>query len=108
MDFKLENTHSHNSKIHKINSEETEKRLKTARSDCSTGDDKFPIKSIKPVALHFATPLTFIINLFIQNKNCPDMWKIARISPIPKFRTPEQFSHHRPKYLYYQIVDTDC
>ena len=108
MDFKLENTYSHNSKIHKINSEETEKRLKTARSDCSTGDDKFSIKSIKSVALHIATPHTFIINLLIQNKKCPDLWKITRISPIPKFRTPEQLSHHRPKYLYYQIVDTDC
>ena len=40
MDFKLGNTHSHSSKIHKTNSEETEKRLKTARSDCLTGDDK--------------------------------------------------------------------
>ena len=108
MDLKLGNTHSHSSKIHKTNSEETEKRLKTARSDCSTGDDKSPVKSIKPVASQIAAPLRFIINLFIQNEKCPDMSKIARISPIPKFRTPEQLSHHRPNYLYYQIVERDC
>ena len=47
MVFKLENTHSHSFKIHKISIEEMEKELKTASSDCSTGDDNIPIELIQ-------------------------------------------------------------
>ena len=42
-------------------------------------------------ASYVTTPLTIIINNFRQNKKFPDLWKIARISPIVIIRTLEQF-----------------
>ena len=83
MVFKSENTHSHSFKIRKISIEETEKELKTTRSDCTTGDDT-------PVELYNATPL--IINNFIQNENiqacgiCKDKFNTENLSARTTFR----------------------
>ena len=51
---------------------------------------------IKPVAEHLESPLTFIINNFIVTSTFPGMWKIARISPIPKIVNPSQLKDYRP------------
>ena len=61
-------------------------------------------------ASYITTPLTIIINNFRQNKKFPDLWKIARISPIVIIRTPEQCSDDRPIYIDFAsiISETNC
>lgn len=61
--FKI--SHSHSFKIHKISIDETEKELKTAFSDCSTGDDNIHMQLIKPIASYIAIPLTIILNSIV-------------------------------------------
>ena len=51
---------------------------------------------IKPVAEYLESPLTFIINNFIVTSTFPGIWKIARISPIPKIVNPSQLKDYRP------------
>ena len=46
--------------------------------------DNIPVSFIKPVAEYLESPLTFIINNLIVTSTFPGLWKIARISPIPK------------------------
>ena len=58
--------------------------LKNLRSDCSCGPDNIPVKFIKLVAEHLASPLTHILNNCIAKSTFPSLWKIARISAIPK------------------------
>ena len=55
-------------------------------------------------ASYITTPLTIIINNFRQNKKFPDLWKIARISPIVIIRTPEQCSDDRPIYIDFASI----
>ena len=52
------------------------------RNDCSTGYDHIPATFIKPVSEFLVSPITFIINNFIKINQFPDIWKLARISPI--------------------------
>ena len=58
--------------------------LKNLRSDCPWGPDNIPVKFIKLVAEHLASPLTHILNNCIAKSTFPSLWKIARISASPK------------------------
>ena len=66
------------------------------RMDCSTGVDQIPVKFIKLVAEDLAGPLTYIINTCIESAFFPQIWKTARISPIPKILHPEDEEDYRP------------
>ena len=66
--------------------------MKMIRNDCSTGYDHIPASFIKPVTEFLASPITFIINNFIKINQFPDIWKLARISPIPKIQRPVEFN----------------
>ena len=68
--------------------ENIEKRIKTIRNDCSTGYDHIPVSFIKPVSEFLVSPITFIINNFIKINQFPDIWKHAKVSPIPKIQLP--------------------
>jgi hypothetical protein len=48
------------------------------------------------VAEHLACPLTSIINKCIRNAYFPKLWKIARVSPIPKVENPTSNDQLRP------------
>ena len=52
------------------------------RNDCSMGYNHIPATFIKPVSEFLVSPITFIINNFIKINQFPDIWKLARISPI--------------------------
>ena len=65
-------------------------------SDTSTGPELIPVKFIKPVAEYITSPLTHIINSFIKTNSFPDVWKLARISPIPKTDNPVNEHNMRP------------
>ena len=76
--------------------ENIEKCKKMIRNDCSTGYDHIPVIFIKPVSEFLASPKTFIINNFIKINQFPDIWKLARISPIPKIQLPVELKDYRP------------
>ena len=71
------------------------KEMRNLRSDCSTGVDQIPVRFIKLVATDLASPLTHIINACIDSSMVPSLWKIARISPIPKVDRPVM-ENYRP------------
>ncbi|CAB4002145.1 Hypothetical predicted protein, partial [Paramuricea clavata] len=70
--------------------------IKGLRSDCSTGTDQIPVKYIKLAADWIASPLTHIINHYISNNSFPKIWKLARVSPIPKTDHPVELDDFRP------------
>ena len=72
------------------------KNFKTLRSDRSTGADQIPTTFIKLAADHLAGPLTRIINSCITEAYFPKLWKIARVSPIPKVDNPTTNDELRP------------
>ena len=72
------------------------KEIKELRSDSSTGADQIPVRFIKSVANDLASPLAHIINACIEMSTFPSLWKIARISPIPKVESPFGENDFRP------------
>ena len=72
------------------------KSLKSPRNDCSTGYNNNQVSFIKPIAKYIASPLTFIINNLIEESKFPDLWKIARLSPIPKVTNPTELKDYGP------------
>ena len=79
-----------------VSREEVFKAIKTLRSDCSTGADQIPTTFINLVADHLAGPLTRIINGCITEAQFLELWKIARVSPIPKVDNPTINDELRP------------
>ena len=70
---KLENTHSHSLKIHKISIDETEKKkLKNYAPCLFIRRYNIRMQLINPIASYVATPLTVIRN-FIQHEKFPDV-----------------------------------
>lgn len=72
------------------------KEIKELRSDSSTGADQIPVRFIKSVDNDPASLLTRIINACIETSTFPSLWKIARISPIPKVKSPVGENDFRP------------
>lgn len=79
-----------------VTTESVSKIIKTLRSDCSTGADHIPTRFVKLVAEHLADPLTTIINNCIANAYFPKLWKVARVSPVPKTDNPIANDQLRP------------
>ena len=77
--------------------ENIEKCIKMIRNDCSTGFDHIPAFFTKPVSEFLVfSPITFIINNFIKINQFPDIWKLAKIKPIPKMQKPVELKDYRP------------
>ena len=66
------------------------------RIDCSTGCDQIQSKYLKISADIISSPLTHILNCFINTNTFPAAWKTARVSPIPKVDFPTESDHYRP------------
>ena len=64
------------------------RKIDKHRSDTSTGIDQMLVKFVKLARVHIPGPLTQIINRCIATSSFPRLWKIARISPIPKVDEP--------------------
>ena len=72
------------------------KFLKLLKNDTSTGPDDIPAKFIKPVIDIVCSPLTHIINTFINKQKFPHSWKLCRVCPIPKVTNPIDNTRYRP------------
>jgi len=80
----------------KFSTEQTRKAITSSKNNTSTGPDNIKIQHLKhlgPAALNF---LTDIYNLSIQQNIIPQIWKLAKIIPIPKpNKDPNQGSSYR-------------
>ena len=82
--------------LSQVSSDDIQKHISKLRNDCSTGDDTIPTKFIKPVAEYLAPVLADIINQAITQRTFPELWKIARVSAVPKVKNPVQPCDFRP------------
>ncbi len=86
----------HSFALRQVSPKEVIREIGKLRMDCSTGVDQIPVKFIKLVAEDLAGPLTYIINTCIESSFFPQIWKTARISPIPKLLHPKDETDYRP------------
>ena len=75
---------------------EVHKTLLGLRDDCSCGSDQIPAKFLKAAVDHITSPIVHLINSSIDCCIFPDLWKTARIVPIPKVDNPTKMKDFRP------------
>ena len=78
-----------------VSYKDVEQCLRLLRNDCSTGYDEIPAMFVKLVVEFLVSPLTFVINNYIATTYFPDVWKTARITPIPKITQPVELKDNR-------------
>ncbi|XP_046801406.1 uncharacterized protein LOC124418642 [Lucilia cuprina] len=62
----------------------------------AVGYDGIPIKYLKLIFPVIAKPLIFIFNKIITTSEFPSIWKIGRIVPVPKIKSPRLATNFRP------------
>jgi hypothetical protein len=62
----------------------------------SCGFDNIPLKLVKQIIIHIATPLSVIFNKCLEQGSFPDLLKIARITPIFKNGNVDDPKNYRP------------
>ena len=83
-------------KLHCVSRQEVDQEINKLRSDTSTGMDQITVRFVKLAKDYISGPITHIINRCIVTSSFPKLWKIARISPIPKVNEPRCDADHRP------------
>ena len=68
-------------------------RLKSAKS---AGHDKIPVRLVKDAADVLCTPLASIFNVSFEKGIFPNIWKIAKVSPIFKSGQKTDLCNYRP------------
>ena len=92
----LPNTDNPSFVLNKVTPNEVMTQIGEMRSDCSTRIDQIPANFVKPVASYLASPLAHIINSCIETSSFLNVWKTAKISPIPKIVHPKCEADFRP------------
>ena len=82
--------------INQVTYSDVRKAILELRNDCSTGHDQIPAKFLKICVNEITSPITHIINSAIDSRLFPNLWKVSKISPIPKTNHPKEPSDYRP------------
>ena len=74
----------------------TDNVIRKLKNGKASGPDKVPTTIIKDVGDLIAKLLTMIFNSSLMNGVFPDIWKIARITPIFKSDAKKDMNNYRP------------
>lgn len=70
--------------IHHVENEYVEKILLSLSDDRSPGTDNLDSKLLRITAKYISTPICHIFNKCLEYGVCPDIWKEAKVIPLPK------------------------
>ena len=82
-----------------ITEEEVRKKLEKLNVNKSAGPDGIHPRVFRELSDVLAPPLTIIFNTSLKEKNIPDEWKMAIVSPIYKKGSKQKASNYRPVSL---------
>ena len=82
--------------VTKIDKVEVEQAIQQLKPKTSYGCDNIPSFLIKDCRDVFATPLTFLMNLSLSSKVFPNIWKLAKVSPVLKKGDSINVKNYRP------------
>ena len=70
--------------------------MRKLRRKKAHGIDELPPNLLKDVANEISKPLAFNINKSLSSSIVPDLWKIAKVTPLYKLDSKSDFSNYRP------------
>ena len=81
---------------------EVKKILLSIKNEKPPGIDNLDAKLLRIVADHIATPICYIFNLSLDSNMCPQIWKEAKVIPLPKNTICQRVT------CYKQTVGDNC
>ena len=79
-----------------VTPEEVKSVLQTLKLGKSSGPDNINNRILKELAIPLSKPLSDLFNCSLINRQCPDVWKEANVSPLYKKDDPSLVSNYRP------------
>ena len=79
-----------------VTPEEVKSVLQTLKLGMSSGPDNINNRILKELAIPLSKPLSDLFNCSLINRQCPDVWKEANVSPLYKKDDPSLVSNYRP------------
>ena len=86
-----------------VTPEEVKSVLQTLKLGKSSGPDNINNRILKELAIPLSKPLSDLFNCSLINRQCPDVWKEANVSPLYKIDDPSLVSNYRPISLFNTI-----
>ena len=83
-------------KLQPVNVEYVERAIKALNNSKSPGADRIPVKILKDAINLVSKPLTLIYNASLERGIFPQIWKLARVTPIHKAGTKTDVNNYRP------------
>ena len=72
------------------------KAVMALKKSKSPGPDKIPTKLLKDAIETICQPLAIVFNASLEKGTFPDIWKVARITPVFKSGQKSNLSNYRP------------
>ena len=72
------------------------KAVMALKSSKSPGPDKIPTELLKDAIETICQPLAIVFNASLKKGTFPDIWKVARVTPIFKSGQKSNLSNYRP------------
>ena len=82
--------------LQRVSVETVIKIMKSLKRKKAVGIDQIPGFILKDCTRVLAVPLTYIVNLSLSNGQVPSDWKTAKITPVYKSGTKNNFDNYRP------------
>ncbi len=87
---------------------EIHKILGKCKHKKSTGDDGISMTLLKQLCEDVCIPIAKLVNKSLQQGVVPDAMKLARVIPIYKAKSKQEFSNYRPISLLSNISKHTC
>ena len=72
------------------------KAVVALKNSKSSGPDKIPTKILKDAIEAICQPLAIVFNASFEERTFPDIWELARVTPIFKSGQKSNLSNYRP------------
>ncbi|KAI8424359.1 hypothetical protein MSG28_002893 [Choristoneura fumiferana] len=82
--------------LNEITYKDLSRVVRQLKVSSSPGPDGIPIFVLRDCVSALAEPLLYLYNLSIKEMTYPSVWKLSRVTPVPKDGSSTEVSSHRP------------
>ena len=90
------NEHSPKFQFKQVDASYVRKAVMCLKNTKSPGPDKIPTKLLRGAIEYICRPLAMVFNASLEKGIFPDIWKLARVTPIYKSGQKSNLSNYRP------------
>ena len=82
--------------LQRVEQKTVQRILHSLKVNKAAGLDKIPARLLKDAEMELAPSITYLVNKSISDGIVPDLWKVARVTPLHKSDDKLQVENYRP------------